>query len=406
MGTVLALAQASGAELARTDRDALLAEVRGNPGTTLRLRLEAVTYLQGENPGENPNANFMRFSSARLEAIAASFAGAPFLRDHQQRELLARGGTILESRVVEAAGGGRAFRQSIELVKPWAVEAALDGTLDRFSIGWAPVGQATCTVCSAPLEIFWGWLFMDCEHQPGETYTITVKGKEYSALCEIEFADAIGVECSGVSVPAVLGTEVEEIRAALARTASGHGPAQKKEPEMTFAMKLAALLGLAAAATEDEIEVKLGADLEAHKATKAALGTATGRVATLEAELAQGKAAQLDADVSALIAGAIGAGKLRPKHDAAGARVETALESAIRSTAKTLGLAAAKEYVDGLPSVLPVGRPSLTVITDPTGNPGPSAGLTATELSVAKQMGITPEAFAKKKAELAAEAQG
>ena len=41
-----------------------------------------------------PNRNYLRFRDEDLAAFAASFAGQPFLRDHNAYELDARGGTI------------------------------------------------------------------------------------------------------------------------------------------------------------------------------------------------------------------------------------------------------------------------------------------------------------------------
>lgn len=402
IGTVLRV-QRDGAELADTDRRALLAEVRGNPGNTVRLQLEAITYLQGEEPGDRPNANFMRFRASKLGRVARTGRDIPFLRDHRAGDMLARGGTVLATELVDH-DGAKAFRQSIELVKPWAVEAALDGTLDRFSIGWSPVGEAACTICGTACEQFWGFVWMNCEHRPGQTYTFKNKDQEISALCEIEFSDAELIETSGVAVPAVDGTEIEKIRAEMARRASGSAPAQE-ETRMTS--KIAALLALAADASEDQVLAKLGAELEAHKATKHALGAAEARVKELEAQLADAARAQLEKETDALIEGAIAAGKIRPKHDDAGARVATELEKAIRNTASKLGLAAAKEYVDGLPSVIPVGKPSLALVTAEKGNPGVGAGsLSPTELSVAKQMGVTPEEYLAQKQKLAAEGRG
>ena len=44
-----------------------------------------------------PNRNYLRFRDEDLEAFAASFAGQPFLRDHNAYELDARGGTVRAS---------------------------------------------------------------------------------------------------------------------------------------------------------------------------------------------------------------------------------------------------------------------------------------------------------------------
>ena len=44
-----------------------------------------------------PNRNYLRFRDEDLEAFAGSFAGQPFLRDHNAYELDARGGTVRAS---------------------------------------------------------------------------------------------------------------------------------------------------------------------------------------------------------------------------------------------------------------------------------------------------------------------
>ena len=51
-----------------------------------------------------PNRNYLRFRDEDLEAFAASFAGQPFLRDHNAYELEARGGTVRAS-WLEGVGG-------------------------------------------------------------------------------------------------------------------------------------------------------------------------------------------------------------------------------------------------------------------------------------------------------------
>src|ERR1035437_5335989 len=44
-----------------------------------------------------PNANHIMFLDADMPAFATSFEGQPYLRDHEQREIDARDGTILAS---------------------------------------------------------------------------------------------------------------------------------------------------------------------------------------------------------------------------------------------------------------------------------------------------------------------
>ena len=79
-----------------------------------------------------PNRNYLRFRDEDLAAFAASFAGQPFLRDHNAWEFAARGR--------DGAGvvpwTGCEFVQRIALTVPRDIEAFLNQTIDRFSIGW------------------------------------------------------------------------------------------------------------------------------------------------------------------------------------------------------------------------------------------------------------------------------
>lgn len=201
----------TGSNLSADERKQLLAEVRGNPATTERLTVRAVVFLQGAEP----NRNFVRFQEGALKALAESFKGRPFLRDHKQGYLDARAGTVRKSELV-TRDGKLAIEQELEIVKPWAIEGVLDGTIDRFSIGWHASQLPTCSVCSTSYKrsgIF-GWMFVACEHSPGDV--VEVNGKKVTA--EILYGPGCeGIEVSAVSVPAVVGTEiVAEERARLA----------------------------------------------------------------------------------------------------------------------------------------------------------------------------------------------
>ncbi len=160
-----------------------LAKVDGE--TPSRLEIEATVFV-----ASYPNRNFIRFAPDALPGLASSFKGMPFLRDHAQGDLTARAGTITDAWL-----DGDAIKVKADLVTPWAVKAALDGTLDRFSIGWhSPAGPA-CSSCAKPMRS------RECAHYPGHDGVEAIYG-----------ADAVGVEISAVSVPAVMGTGIDSIR--------------------------------------------------------------------------------------------------------------------------------------------------------------------------------------------------
>jgi hypothetical protein len=201
----------SASTLTPGDRARLLADLRSNKGPT-RILVEATVFEQGGGH----NRNYVRFRPGVLRHLAASFRGVPFLRDHAQQDLAARGGTVLDSHFEPGAdqGHGR-IRQTIELVKPWAIEAALDGTLDRFSIGWHNTRPPVCSACGAPFALFGGG--GGCDHLPGDEIASADGARR---RVEILMTGADGVETSAVSVPAVAGTGVDGIRAALAAARS------------------------------------------------------------------------------------------------------------------------------------------------------------------------------------------
>lgn len=149
-----------------------------------------------------PNANYLRFQDEDLEVFATSFVGQPFLRDHDERHIEARGG------IIRGAGlAGREFTQRVALTVPRDMEAFLNGQIDRFSISWywtPPI----CSVCGHE------WLSRDCEHWPGQKYAVGDQGKKQE-LCELIFVKPRGKETSAVNAPAVDGTGVQGVLAEL-----------------------------------------------------------------------------------------------------------------------------------------------------------------------------------------------
>ena len=168
-----------------------------------------------------PNRNYLRFRDEDLEAFAASFVGQPFLRDHNSYELEARGGTVRGSwleGVVGATDGGAPteLMQRIALTVPRDIEAFLNQTIDRFSIGWYWT-PPLCSVCGAE------WLSRECNHWPGRKYVFggrslsvaTDDSGKKEVLCELVFVQPAGKETSAVNAPAVGGTGVRGVLAEL-----------------------------------------------------------------------------------------------------------------------------------------------------------------------------------------------
>jgi hypothetical protein len=220
------------------DRKELLRASRA--GEPMVLSVKATVFLQHLVPCPLPkrlrskaNANFSRFRSEELEAFAASFSGRLFLRDHDRSSMDAVGGRIVESAAVKT-GESIQFQQQLELVKPWAIEDALDGTMQTFSIGWSPKKPGwngfreslLCSVCNAS--------FFDCAHMPGDEIAPTEGGKVQEAvIVEALWVNVVGAETSEVAFPAVRGTEVRDIRAALSEarlSAASRAPAQTETP--------------------------------------------------------------------------------------------------------------------------------------------------------------------------------
>ena len=164
-----------------------------------RLAFRAVTFR-----AEYPNRNYLRFREHELPAFAQSFNGVPFLRDHNVREIAARGGTVVGSLL-----NNDAFMQTIELTVPRDIEAFLNGQIDRFSISWNWQG-ITCSVCGAD------WLGVGCPHWPGERVKVRdQQGQESETVCELIFEGPKGREVSAVNAPAVTGTGVDRVLAEL-----------------------------------------------------------------------------------------------------------------------------------------------------------------------------------------------
>jgi hypothetical protein len=190
-----------------------------------------------------PNRNYLRFRDEDLEAFAASFAGQPFLRDHNDREVAARGGTVRASWLE-----GRELMQRIALTVPRDIEAFLNQTIDRFSVGWYWT-PPMCSVCGNE------WLSRDCLHWPGRKYAAGDSGKR-EVLCELVFVQPAGKETSAVNAPAVGGTGVRGVLAELmvAKEELGEGRGMSEET-MVPAVSAAGAVAPAVVSVVDVSEV-------------------------------------------------------------------------------------------------------------------------------------------------------
>lgn len=363
-------------DMAPPDREQMLADVVA--GLDRRLQLDILAFQQ---LADAPNRNYVRFTPAAIRAMAGTFVGKPFLKDHEQCELEARGGVILSSTYDGAAGEGE-IRQTVELSAPWAVEGMLRGLIDRFSIAWRPNTpmQPYCSVCEAPL------FSLDCCHFPGDIVTTKSGDKVVEAL----YDDVTGTEVSAVNVPAVDVTAVEGVRMALAeyRAARPVTVQVPKETTMPNFMKLATLLALAADASEDAyvgaVE-KLSAAKQAaeslHAAERAAHEVTRTELAGYKAEREKLEAAKREAEIAALC-------------DKAAAKVgKGAVEAAVRSLA-AVGIEQARKFVDELAQVLPIGKPPISLGTAPA-VAGDRKFIDENQRKVNRQLGISDEDFLK-----------
>ncbi len=324
-------------ELSAEVRSTLLAQFRAGEFTG-PLLVEATTFVQRVTP----NRNFSRFARGTLRAGAKSFVGQVVLLDHDQRSQMARIGTIVKSAASKDAEGNVTFIQTLSIVKLHAIESVLDGTIDRFSIGWFPTGPITCSVHDQPL---WGKDCCTC--WPGDT----VNGKRVEAV----FTAWEGIEVSAVNVPAVVGTGIDQIRAALTalREDNNDGKTPSLNTKETKTMNIRNYLGLAETATDEEVQAALAAK-------DAKLLTLEGQVAQHQASAAQTEtqlAAARAARVDTAIASAYADGRLAIVRDSAGKQIASELETRIRSVASA-SADSAISLLDALPKMHPNGNPA------------------------------------------------
>ncbi len=211
------LAAAAGASLGGDERRELLRRLAA--GELHELEFDAIVFRAG------PNRNHLRIAEEELEGFAASFVGAPFLRDHNVGSVEARAGIVVRSALV-----GRAIRQTIRLTTQRDLRAWLEGQIDRFSVSWF-YESVSCSVCGQE----WG----RCSHRPGRSYAVEGEGARHGrvrARCELLFRGVQGKEVSAVNAPAVEGTQVLPAAGAQSGTGQHNRQAFQLEEAMSEAV--------------------------------------------------------------------------------------------------------------------------------------------------------------------------
>lgn len=272
---VLAARETDGKALTPARRDELLQKVKA--GDHVELDLDILAYEQ--KTGER-NRNFVRFRDGLMVRLGSSGKGKPFLRDHEQGNVLAIGGTITASRTEKRGEGDYAIHIAVRLSAPWAVELALRDLLHSVSIGWHSNERPHCSACGVPV-------FSKCYHWPGERLSEVdaegggkrkVRDANGTIVVEWIYQDGELVECSAVVVPAVPGAHIEGIRASLSaavptdpvlRRALREGIDLSTSSEASVDPELLKQLGLDETATAEQIRDAV-AKLKAESTTKSA----------------------------------------------------------------------------------------------------------------------------------------
>lgn len=329
----------------------------------------ALAYKQSVYRGKMRNRNSLRFSGKHeaLATLAATWKNQPFLVDHNKREQSARKGTILTSELGEFQGSP-AFYMGFSVVKPDAVQSVLDGTLDRFSIGWNPAGAVICTVHDVNVRTK-----DSCYCWPGDE----VQYKGELRTVEYEYHDAEGEELSGVNIPAVKSTKIEDYRAALAaelnlpRRVQVSVPRTEENP-MKYA-RLAAALALSALDEPQEDAALAAVNGLRNRAASAEQerDTARAQLTAAQAELTAAKAAVAIAGATrldAMIGEAIRVGKIPVTRDAQGQPQASAMERRLRKIGlEPGGLSQVEQELAELPTIVPTlaSTPPQALITPP-----------------------------------------
>lgn len=256
----MVLAERQENTLAQTERATMLQKYRAQEIPGVEWSARVYTHV--------PNKNHTILNEAELETFASSFIGQPFLKDHSHK-YDDRGGTVLDSKL-ETINGKKVIRQTIQAVTPWAVEGYLNGTIDRYSIGW-DAEQYVCTACGTD------FLGPDCPHG---LFDIGRKDPKTGKTVEILMKGLEGQETSTVTHPAVPGTGNDGTLAQLCQLkevrADGNNAKANKPKEQPMKERVIALLGLAADTAEPEALAALETRLKAPPAIPTAMLTVLG----------------------------------------------------------------------------------------------------------------------------------
>jgi hypothetical protein len=367
-GAVLSLRAAGGGELGPDDRAALLAKAVAREEVQLELHLRAYEQKTGER-----NRNFVRFRDGAMMGLGSTGVGKPFLADHRQWDVTARGGTIAASKTTKRDEGSYQIDQTVLLTEPAAVERALRGLMSSVSIGWNPTGPVMCSACNKPVGSV-------CYHWPGDRLSESVDGdgnkrvlrdRTGAIVVEWIYTAAELVETSEVSVPGVPGAGVTDIRAELSALAGGLGlpfDAPEDEPQETNRMStklltaLITALSLAPTATEDDAIAAVQAKCSRLTAVESLQAASSAELATVKAQIA-GRAAD------DFVRDGVVAGKIAP-----GSEQETALRAYF-----AVAPDGAKALLAAQPRITPLGQPPQA------GKPPPPTPPTSGKLAAADE---------------------
>ena len=171
------------------DRPLLLKQIESGELTDIEFDAKVFTF--------GANRNHLTFYEQDLPSLAESFAGKPFLRDHNTFEIAARDGLIVASALVGADRDPPSIKQHVKLTTRRGMTDYVEGRIDRFSIAW-DYDDIHCSICKS------SWF--TCNHIPGRKYKTGQNSQE--VICELIFTNPKGKETSAVNAPAVDGTAI------------------------------------------------------------------------------------------------------------------------------------------------------------------------------------------------------
>lgn len=353
-------------------RAQMIAAIRA--GQHAELDVQATTFRQKDGM---PNRRFLRHKPESLESLAASYVGMPFLVDHDTHAQASRVGTITASKLHEHGGTGwSSFKMSLHAVKPDAVISILDGTIDRFSIGWSRNGAVLCSVHGVDVTGR-----ESCGCWPGDT--VMLDGKPH--VVEFEFQSAKGTEVSAVNVPAVEGTGIGDVRAALAAELSFVVPVPPAK-ETVMLTRLAAVLGLSAltAAEEDRAVANVEEMRRGRLAAEQERDTARTRVTQLETELKTAKTSGLKTAVDAVLNEGYRTGRLVFGRDSENKALPDNFEPMLRQLAEHSGVDKLQATLATMPVRVPLGQHPLELALEPALSFGEGGGFVMVQMHSAR----------------------